>query len=263
MDQMDEMRRINEAQRQYYETGHATDAREHNSWATNLYRRMRQAAHDALPDIDATVHRLHRKWLPPLTDKRVLDLGAGTGTPFALQIADNAREYIACDLSESSLATLEEKLEEQKIRNARTLQADFLDEEFPVSNVDVVYAHSVLHHFKYLSPVLRKLKQHMIPGGVIVTRDPLVTWPPYALFRRLYQTVQSDSAWEHPLTRDDLETIAEHFHVRHVQGLIGRSKWALLWSSRVSDFHQYDLDHATNFDAIGSCLQVAMCLQID
>lgn len=262
MDEMDEMRRINEAQRHYYETGHATDAREHNSWATNLYRRVRQAAYDALPDIDAAVHRLHRQWLPPLTDKRVLDLGAGTGTPLALQIAEEAEEYIACDLSESSLATLEQKLEERDIQGARTLRADFLDEEFPVSDVDVVYAHSVLHHFKYLPPVLRQLRRCMVPGGLIITRDPLVTWPPYALFRRLYQTVQSDSAWEHPLTRDDLETVAEHFHVRHVQGLVGRSKWALLWPGRVADFHQHDLAHATDFDAIESCLQVAMCLQV-
>ena len=160
----------------------------------------------------------------------------------------------ACDLSASSLAHLEEKVAE-----VRVIQDDFLNSDFPVTSADVVYAHSVLHHFKHLGPALDKLRAVLQPDGVAVTHDPLITWPPYRWLRKALGTFKSDSAWEHPWRWQDLEAISTRFDVAHIQGLLGASKWGLLLTWAAETLHERDLRQATDLSSVGHCLRVAMC----
>jgi SAM-dependent methyltransferase len=169
-------------------------------------------------------------------------------------LSKRAGEYIACDLSASSLAHLEEKVAE-----VRVIQDDFLNSDFPVTSADVVYAHSVLHHFKHLGPALDKLRAVLQPDGVAVTHDPLITWPPYRWLRKALGTFKSDSAWEHPWRWQDLEAISTRFDVAHIQGLLGASKWGLLLTWAAETLHERDLRQATDLSSVGHCLRVAMC----
>jgi 2-polyprenyl-3-methyl-5-hydroxy-6-metoxy-1,4-benzoquinol methylase len=272
-DQIEKMRQINEAQRGYYEeaSGHATS--DVNSPLTNLYRRLRNRAFSVLEatDVNGTVTRLHRSWCPDLSTKKVLDLGSGSGTSFSIELAQQCQHYVATDLSSSRLEALRRKLADADVDDFTLVQGDFLDSDFPESGFDVVYAHSVLHHFEHIAPFLDMLHSRMHPGGIILSRDPLQTWPPYRIFRQLYRPFQTDSAWEYPFDRQSLSTIQDYFTVDEVQGLFGRSKWAVplalvsLEKARqvARRQHERDLQEATSLSTIDHCLQVVMRLSKD
>jgi len=271
MEEIDDMRRINEAQRKYYERADGTATSEVNNFLTNTYRQLRGAAYDVLQliEVDKTIRERHRSWLPSdLSGQTVLDLGAGTGTDFSVELARQSGEYVATDLSASSLDVLGEKLEKAGVSDYARIQGDFLEPDFPEAGFDVVYAHSVMHHFKHLEPFLDLLSKRMNLGGVVLTRDPLLTWGPYRLFRTLYHPFQADSAWEHPFTHSDLGTIQSYFDIDQVQGVVGRSKWGLplavfdtQWAEQVAKRgHERDLKEATSLNSVTHCLQVAMRL---
>ena len=271
MEEIDDMRQINEAQRKYYEQADGTATSEANNFLTNAYRQLRGAAYDVLQsiEVDRTIRERHRSWLPSdLSGQAVLDLGAGTGTELSVELARRSGDYVATDLSSSSLDVLQEKLEEAGVSDYTRIQGDFLDPDFPKTGYDVVYAHSVMHHFRHLDPFLDILSERMNAGGVVLTRDPLQTWGLYRLFRVLYRPFQADRAWEYPFTRSSLATIRDHFHVDRVQGVVGRSKWGLplalfdtQWARQVAKRgHERDLKEATSLDDITHCLQVAMRL---
>lgn len=271
MEEINDMRQINEAQRKYYERADGTATSEANNFLTNAYRQLRGAAYDVLQsiEVDRTIREQHRSWLPSdLSDETVLDLGAGTGTELSVELARRSGDYVATDLSSSSLDVLEKKLEEAGVSGYTRIQGDFLDPDFPKTGYDVVYSHSVMHHFKHLDPFLDILSERMNAGGVVLTRDPLQTWEPYRLFRVLYRPFQADSAWEHPFTRSSFDTIQNYFRVDQVQGVVGRSKWGLplalfdtQWAERVAKRgHERDLMEATSLKEIMHCLQVAMRL---
>lgn len=271
MEKIDGMRQINEAQRKYYEQASGSETSDANNFLTNAYRQLRGAAVDVLQSIELgrTIRQKHRSWLPSdLSDKTVLDLGAGTGTELSIELARRSGDYVATDLSSSSLDVLRKGLEEAGVSDYTCIQGDFLDPDFPKTGYDVVYAHSVMHHFKHLDLFLDILSKRMNAGGVVLTRDPLQTWGPYRLFRMLYRPFQTDSAWEHPFTQSSLVTIQDYFHVDQVQGEIGYSKWGLplvlfdmQWAEQIARRgHERDLKEATSLKEITHCLRVSMRL---
>lgn len=271
---IEEMKQINQQQRDFYEKAGSSAPSKENSLTTNAYRRLRRRALGILEEVGIRdeVDRCHRRWCPDdLSDSKVLDLGAGAGTDFSIELAARAGMYIANDLSTRRLEELGERLEAHGVREYRLVETDFLESEFPEAGFDLVYAHSALHHFGGLQPFLELLLDRMQPGALLLSHDPIITWTPYRLFRRLYEPFQSDSPWEYPFTRSRLRTIHEMFRVEHVQGLIGRSKWAIplalvsrsLGLSVAETGHQYDLNHATNIEDCLNCLQIAMCLSKD
>ena len=136
---------------------------------------------------------------------------------------------------------------------------------------DVVYAHSVFHHFVHLELFLNILSKRMESGGIVLTRDPLQTWMPYRLFRKVYRPFQSDSPWEHPFTSTSLKTIQKYFKIDRVQGLIGYSKWGIpisfvntrLAKKVAKRGHEMDLNYANSLGDTRNCLQIIMKLVVD
>src|SRR5690606_21494358 len=106
--------------------------------------------------------------------------------------------------------------------------ADFLSDEFTEGDFDLVYARAVFHHFKHFHAFLEKLRSCMAPGGrVISLDDPLETWLPMKVLRKIYRPFQTDADWEYPFTRQSLQTIQRYFEIEKVQGTYGLSKWAI------------------------------------
>lgn len=220
-------------------------------------------------EVKDEIDNCHRRWCPEdISDCKVLDLGAGSGTDFGIELASRARSYVANDLSRRRLGQLEEKLDARGIQEYRLISMDFLESDFPEADFDLVYARAVMHHFKDIQSFLELLWRRVRPGAVILTHDPLMTWTPYRVFRLLYAPLQSDSAWEHPFTRSSLRTIQDVFRIDRVQGLMGRSKWAILAALVSRSFaasvaragHRHDIEHATKIANCLDCLQITMRL---
>lgn len=267
-----EMLRTNLRQKQYYE---ADDPHiETSDTASYLWARTRLAmqAMREKAQIGADVIEMHRGWLNDLTGKKVLDLGCFAGNTLSPYMARTADSYLGLDLSEQAVSRLNQSLVDAGLYGpeARALAGDFLSPEFRESGFDVVYALSVLHHFKYLESALRVLHEKLAPGGTVVTWDPMQTSLPVRAARGLYRPFQSDRDWEFPFTRHTFTVLQKYFVIEEVQGILGRSKWAFLMvplgverAARLARrWHQRDLEYANRpGGALWRCMQVAMKLR--
>jgi 2-polyprenyl-3-methyl-5-hydroxy-6-metoxy-1,4-benzoquinol methylase len=263
---------INERQKGYYEgKSHVRDNVVMQAWKwgrhsmQNLRREM---------EVTALIHERHRQWLGELHGKRILDLGCSAGNALSVEIASKCGNYVGIDLDEPAIQRLREKLAAQNLPHARAEAIDFLAPDFPFGPFDVIYAHSVMHHFKHFDTFLQVLRERLVPGGKVITIDPLQTawtvWLPRLMYRPFQRHVNAD--WEWPFTRQSLEQIEHYFHIEAMQGCMGHAKWAipLAMLPRARQFalrvgrrlHSLDVRAATcKGSALWRCMGIALCLQ--
>jgi SAM-dependent methyltransferase len=133
-----------------------------------------------LLDLEAEV--LHSYWTNVLTwlrttatgARRILDLGAGTGTgSIALAQRFGEAEVIAVDASAEMLERIRVKaLDLGLAPRVRTIRAD-LDDGWPtVEPLDLTWASMSLHHFAEPDRVLREVRAGTRPGGLIAVAEP-------------------------------------------------------------------------------------------
>ena len=176
--------------------------------------------------IQNDIYELHREWCGDLSKKKVLDLGCFEGNALSLFLAQNAREYVAIDLSESAISKLSKRLE--NIPHAKAIAVDFLSEEFVENEFDLIYAYGVLHHFKDTKDLIEKLKLKLKPNGEIISYDPLETSIPIKLIRRIYRPFQSDKEWEWPFSRKVYYLYECAFKIIDRRAVLGQTKWLFL-----------------------------------
>ena len=134
-----------------------------------------------LLDLDADVLRSY--WVDALTwvrhaapgsrSRRILDVGAGTGTgAIALAQRFSGAEVIAVDASEQLLERIRSKaLNEGLAERVRTVRAD-LDEEWPaLGPIDVTWASMSLHHLANPDRVLADIFSATRPGGLLAVAE--------------------------------------------------------------------------------------------
>ena len=95
---------------------------------------------------------------------------------------------------------------------------------FPDNHFDLVYAYSVLHHFKDVSVIIEELHRVLKPGGMIISLDPMMTEPLNRLARALYRPLQTDRDWEWPFTRETFRLFQNYFEIADMQGFMGMVK---------------------------------------
>ena len=221
-----EMEQVNVRQKHYYDHADGGSVSSLNSLATNLWRVLRQRAEQAISNETRQIpYDLHREWLGDLSQKKVLELGCGTGTKLTRYLARNAKEYHAIDLSEAQVGVLRERFGHRN--NTCFFVGDFLSDPRLSDDYDVIYAHSVVHHFKHHSVLFDRLEQVSSDQGEIITLDPLQTWLPARMFRALFRPFQTDAAWEFPFRQTELRAIESRFDVKDRIGIFGRAKWAM------------------------------------
>lgn len=178
-------------------------------------------------DLKERVYDVHREWMGNLTDKKILDLGCLRGNALSLYMAENAKEYIGIDLSDSAITQLQEKIKKKGYPNARAVAVDFLSPEFVDTDFDIIYAYGVLHHFENFEVLVNKLNEKLASGGIIISYDPLETSAPIKLFRRIYRPFQSDKDWEWPFSKHTLRKLDASFQILEKRGILGRSKYGI------------------------------------
>ena len=216
------------------------------------------------------VFTLHKNWMGDLSEKRVLDLGCYEGNALSFYLARNSRSYIGIDLSDQALDRLAESFEKRGITGATVKCVDALSDDFKDSDFDVVYAQGVLHHFNPIEAILSVLHEKLVPGGRVVSFDPIQTSLLTRSTRAVYHPFRSDKEWEWPFTRETLQKIEEYFTIIEIQGVLGYSKWAVplafintnIAAKAFQDLHQKDIRLATEKNKyLWGCMQVAMCFE--
>lgn len=147
------------------------------------------------------------KELPPLSGKRVLELGSGAGEG-AVFFARQGAKVVATDISPGMLhvvqqvSALHQVEVETRVASAEDL-SDFLDNSF-----DIVYAANLLHHVE-IAPCLDEVWRVLKPGGSAAFWDPMVYNPVIQVYRRMASDVRTED--EHPLRRSDFRLFAYRF----------------------------------------------------
>lgn len=109
--------------------------------------------------------------LEPLTGKTVADIGVGTGY-FAFPIAKKAARVIAIDIDQRFLDYISQKKEAQK--SAGNIETRLTTPDSPglsPGEADLVLIVDTIHHIENRTEYLRKLKQGLRDGGVLVIID--------------------------------------------------------------------------------------------
>ena len=261
-----EMIKINRDQTQYYD-----EYLKHKKYNVfmSLWVNVRKNMMDIRRIIGAEqyISDLHLKWMGDLSEKRVLDLGCYGGNVLSLTLARASLYYLGIDLSEPAIEILRKQLKENDIKGSEAKAIDFLSPEFKDSDFDVVYAHGVAHHFRHFDVFLNVLSNHLKPGGIVVTYDPLDTSLLSHAVRGVYRIFQHDKAWEWPFTKQTFRMIRKHFEIIKVRGIMGYAKWALplsliskRWAVKAAaQWHKKDVKNANRLGSdLWRCLHVTM-----
>ena len=232
LDSRQTMLQINVRQKDFYESRFeassiSRDAMERAANApTNVWTRMRRRLMNLRESagIDEQIYTLHQQWMGNLKNAYVLDLGCFTGNYLSIWIAENCADYTGIDLSEQATSILNAKLQERHLTHARAYMQDFLANSYPDNYFDLVYAFSVLHHFRDLTVMLKELQRVLKPGGIVISVDPLRTEPLNRLIRMLYRPLQTDRDWEWPFTYSTFPLLQRYFEIAEMQGYMGLVK---------------------------------------
>lgn len=271
-EKIDAMLQTNVRQKVYYEVASAHNPSEANGPLTNLWRHLRNRAFSAFgAEQKAAIAGMHRGWIGDVSGLKVLELGVGNGSPLSLELARNAREYVAIDLSEKQIRKLRRKLKRNRLLkpDLKVYAADFLGPNFEERDFDVIYALALFHHFEHFEAFLDVIDERLVPGGRVVTRDPVGIWWPMRLLRAAYRPFQTDADWEYPFDDAKMDVLERRFEVLDRRGLMGRSKWAAIVAiispslgARLAEkWHDADLRDNTTRRSLRSCLQVCYHLR--
>ena len=258
---------VNKKQKEFYNT-------KKKNLPTRIWSKIR---HGLLANIrkeigiSNQVYALHKNWLADISSKKVLDLGCFSGNNLSLYLAENAKEYVAIDLSDVGINILKERI--KKYQNAKAVAADFLSEkDFPDKDFDIIYAYGVLHHFKNVDMLIKKLNDKLATNGIIISYDPLKTNFAVNLFRKLYRPFQSDKEWEWPFTRKTFYKFKNNFTILDKHGVLGKTKYFFLLNFLPistnkklqigREWHLKDWNNSkTNENTMFNCMHLTMKMQ--
>lgn len=220
--------------------------------------------------VERDIYDLHKSWLGDLSQKKVLDLGCYAGNGLSMYLAQNSKEYLGIDLSPNGIAILSRRLE--NIPGARAEVMDFLSEEFKEKDFDLIYAYGVLHHFKDVDELINKLQEKLVPGGEIISYDPLQTSRPIKFLRSIYRPFQSDRDWEWPFSKKTYYKLAEAFEIKERRAILGKAKWTVLLNllpvsgdkklAKAKQWHQNDWENSLTDDtAMFRCMHLSLLMK--
>ncbi len=220
--------------------------------------------------VEKDIYNLHKSWFGDLSRKKVLDLGCYAGNVLSMDLAQNSKSYLGIDLSPKGIDELNKRLKNYTGASAEVI--DFLSEEFNEKDFDLIYAYGVLHHFKDVDELIKKLKDKLAPGGEIISYDPMQTSTPIKILRSIYRPFQSDRAWEWPFSKKTYYKFEEAFNIKERRGVLGKAKWSALIGilpfseekklARAKTWHQKDWENSRHSDDyMFSCMHLSMLMQ--
>jgi len=101
----------------------------------------------------------------------LLDYGCATGS-IALECAGVAQQVHGVDISSKMIAVARRRASERELGNTAFTHATIFDQTLDEQAFDVILAFSILHLVENPSAVIRRLRQLLKPGGLLIASTP-------------------------------------------------------------------------------------------
>lgn len=110
------------------------------------------------------------EYLGKLKDKKIMDIGAGSGY-FSVKLADKGANVIAADVSEEFQTALKKRIDENKLKNIQLRKIPYDNPGLESNEVDMVLIVNTYHHIENRSEYFAKAKKGIKPNGELVIID--------------------------------------------------------------------------------------------
>lgn len=108
--------------------------------------------------------------MEPLSDNRVLDLGAGIGY-FSFPMAERAREVVSVDIEPKMLGVIGDRIRERDVSNISLVRAEIVELPFASSSVDRIFAAFVYHEVPNEKRLIEECARVLKPSGLLTLAD--------------------------------------------------------------------------------------------
>lgn len=105
-----------------------------------------------------------------IKDKKIIDIGAGTGY-FSVKLAEKGAKVIAADVSDEFQAFLKNRIEKNNLKNIELRKVPFDSPALKDGEVDMVLIVNTYHHIENRPEYFAKVKKGTKSGGELVVID--------------------------------------------------------------------------------------------
>ncbi|HEY3973295.1 MAG TPA: methyltransferase domain-containing protein [Candidatus Sulfotelmatobacter sp.] len=146
--------------------------------------------------------------------KTVVDLGCGTGENIVPLIERGAR-VIGIDISPDLIELARQRVQKAGLEAALKIGSAY-DTGLESGSVDVIFCIALIHHLD-IARARNEMLRILAKGGVVILKEPVRFSRTYAFLRSLLPAQENISEFEHPLTREELATMTEHFEAQEAR----------------------------------------------
>lgn len=140
--------------------------------------------------------------------KTVLDFGCGSGENL-VALLERGAHAIGLDISPELIALAQQRLDKAGLEATVTVGSAY-ETGLPDESVDVIFSIALIHHLDIPS-VLREMLRILKKTGRVIIQEPIRLSAGYGALRKMQPAREDISAYEHPLTREELTAVCAPF----------------------------------------------------
>jgi SAM-dependent methyltransferase len=187
--------------------------------------------------------------LGDISDKKVLEFGVGTNSPFSHHLAVTAKEYWAVNISKKTLDLFCDNLKKKSGQKPhKVIYGDIMNIDLPLHSFDVVVGLGVVHHLADQSEVATRINHILRCGGYAIFWDPMNTELFIRLLRLGTGLFRPNLEWEFPFLESDLDIYKKRFPKNQMVFLGGLTKICLLTMLLPVSINNKIFTYLNNFD---------------
>lgn len=137
----------------------------HRSPTEDLIKRFESPERDAYQQPQKVLD-----YLGDITNKKIMDIGAGSGY-FSVKLAAEGAKVIAADVSDEFQSALKRRIEENKLKNIELRKIPYDSPNLAAREVDMVLIVNTYHHIENRSDYFSKVKNGTKESGELVIID--------------------------------------------------------------------------------------------
>jgi ubiquinone/menaquinone biosynthesis C-methylase UbiE len=190
-------------------------ATEYDKWHTNVFESDPEHADESSP-----WHQIILEFLPPVRDKRILEIACGRGG-FSRLLGSRGASVCGADFSESAISIAKEKLlrDPALADQVNYVQADAQNLPFEAGSFDIVISCETIEHVPDPRAAVREMYRVCKPGGMLY-----LTTPNYLNFMGLYLIY---AAVRHPGLKSS-QPLDERFLFPQIRRFIIGAGWKIV-----------------------------------